>query len=765
LEGPLVGRCQRLEIAFHLVVVRLKTFQLPPWLLRYGVAVLVVILAVGAVSIPELGRSLVIVVFLAVLLSAWYGGLGPGLLTTGIITALAVHRLVFIEPHFVMWRAIWVVLFVGSGVLLSFLIEARHQARRTLALSQQWLTGVLTSIGDAVITTDDRGRVTFLNPVAEQLTGWTSAEAVGRDLLEVFHVVSADTRLPLTSPVERVLGQKRIVGLAKHTVLIAKDGTERPVDDSGAPIKDKTGEITGVVLVFRDVTLRQQAEAIQARLASIVESSNDGIISESLDGTVTSWNTGAERLFGYQDGEMIGHPITRLVPQDKLEEESEFQSRLGRGETVEPFESIRLTKDGRSIDVSIRMSPIRDGSGTVIGTSNIARDITDRKRLEQELKQRVDELADGHRRKDEFLAMLAHELRNPLAAINNAVQVNHLTGVPEPIAWSMGIISRQTKHLTRMIDDLLDVSRITRGKIKLQKERVDVANVMYSAVGSARPLVESRHHELTVAVPDDELAADADPIRLEQIVANLLMNAAKYSDQGGKIALSAERDGNWIVIKVRDTGMGMPIDQIGKMFDLFTQGDRSLARSEGGLGIGLTVARSLAEMHGGRLTANSEGPGTGSEFVVYLPAAMPEKIAKSQQFTMPQAARRRGGSRVMIIEDNIDLASGMAGLLKLWNHEVWVAYDGPSGLEAVRAHRPEVVLLDLGLPGMDGYEVANHLRREEFGKDVLLIAVTGYGKEEDRQQAFSAGFDHFVTKPVDYPTLLALMVGPEPAAS
>ena len=273
-----------------------------------------------------------------------------------------------------------------------------------------------------------------------------------------------------------------------------------------------------------------------------------------------------------------------------------------------------------------------------------------------------------------------------------------------------------------------------------------------------------RQHRLTVSVDAEPLTADADSLRLEQIISNLLTNAAKYSDIGSHIWLSAAREGEEIVIKVRDAGVGIPPEQLPRLFELFAQGDRSLARSEGGLGIGLTLVRALAELHGGNVSATSEGPGLGSEFIVRLPAAstMAADHVDAGHFTPkpciePSSGR---GSRVLVIDDNIDLAQAVANLLKLLNYDVWMAHDGPSGLEAARGYRPEVVLLDIGLPGLDGFQVAEQLRREEFGKNVVLIAVTGYGYEDDRQRARAAGFDHFVTKPVDFATLVSLMVAP-----
>ena len=605
------------------------------WTRRYGVAVLAVATTIAFLSLPEIvGKGLGSIVFLAVLIAAWYGGVGPGLLATALI-ALIAAVLVVVGPEITASRVIPIVLFVGGGVLIAFSVEALHASRRRVEVSERWLTAVLNSIGDAVIATDAQGRVTFLNPVARDLTGWQSDEAVGKSLANVFQIVSEDARKPVENPVERVLREDTVVGLSNHTVLIDRNGTERPIDDSGAPIKEKGGATSGVVLVFRD--------------------------------------------------------------------------------------------------------------------------ITERKRLEQELRRRLAELADADRRKDEFLAMLAHELRNPLAAISSAVELSALTNAADQIAWSKDVINRQIKHLSRLIEDLFDVSRITRGKIRLRKERLDVATIIKSAVESARPMIDARQHDLTISVAAEPLTAEADPLRLEQIVSNLLINAAKYTENRGQIWLSAAQEGDEIVIKVRDTGIGIPPDQLPRMFELFAQGDRSLARSEGGLGIGLTLGRSLAELHGGSLTATSAGMGKGSEFIVRLPAASPPSFDDEKpQPPLEMQPRRR--SRVLVIEDNVDVARALANLLKLLNYQVWTAYDGQTGLDSARDHRPDVVLLDIGLPGLNGYQVAEQLRREEFGKDVLLVAVSGYGHEECRQLARFAGFDHFVTKPVDYNTLRTLLV-------
>ncbi len=381
-----------------------------------------------------------------------------------------------------------------------------------------------------------------------------------------------------------------------------------------------------------------------------------------------------------------------------------------------------------------------------------------------------EELRRKDQRKDEFLAMLAHELRNPLAAIRNAVALGSDQASAADIEWSMEVINRQMRQLSRLIDDLLDVSRITQGKVQLRKEPIDAAAVLGSAVETVRPLMEERQHELTVALRPGTLQLEADPTRLEQIVVNLLANAARYTEKGGEISLRARHEDDKIVIRVRDNGVGIPPEKLPLMFELFAQGDRTLARSEGGLGIGLTLVRSLTEMHGGTVEASSEGKGKGSEFIVRLPAspavsasaagmvapADPARAARMPAATKaaPPAGPKR---RVLVVDDNVDSARGTALILNRNGHEVRVAYDGPGAVAAAQEFLPEFVLLDIGLPGMDGYEVARHLRQDANLAGLTLVAVSGYGQESDRRRSQEAGFDQHLVKPVDPGVLLGLL--------
>ncbi len=615
--------------------------------------------------------------------------------------------------------------------------EEEHRQREQLRVT-------LTSIGDAVIVTDTDGAVTFLNPVAEQLTGWQPHEAAGQPLERVFHIINEETRLPVENPVAKVLRHGVVVGLANHTALIARSGPEFPIEDCAAPIRTEQGAIAGVVLVFRDVTEARKAREARMHLAAIVESSDDAIISKSLDGSIISWNKGAERLYGYTAEEIVGKPLTRLVPADHPDELPGLMERIRRGERIEHFETVRLHKDGRRIDVSLTISPIKNAEGVVIGASKIARDITARKEEE--------------RRRTEFLALLAHELRNPLAPLRNSLEIMRLAAdKPETVAQVRAVMERQLRHLARLVDDLLDVSRISRGKIELRKEPVTLAAVVASAVEACATVVQQQGHELTVTLPDEPLYVEADKPRLVQALCNLLNNAVKYSSRGSQIWLRGERQGSEAVVRVKDTGLGIPADMLFRVFDMFTQIDRSLEKMHGGLGVGLAIVKRLVEMHGGSIEARSEGPGRGSEFIVRLPLIQPPR----PQPQAAEAGKRLAGPlvrrRVLVVDDNTDAAGTLAVMLETMGHEVRVAYDGLEGVAAAAAYQPDLVLLDLGMPKLNGYDACRRIRDQAWGKDAAIVALTGWGQDEDRRRSQQAGFDRHLVKPVEPAALEALL--------
>jgi signal transduction histidine kinase len=366
----------------------------------------------------------------------------------------------------------------------------------------------------------------------------------------------------------------------------------------------------------------------------------------------------------------------------------------------------------------------------------------------------VRDIRENDLRKDEFLAMLAHELRNPLAPIRTGLDLLDAGGSEAAIIEPM---RRQVEHLVRLVDDLLDVSRITRGTIDLQREVIDLRRIVNGAVETSRPLLEAHEHSLTISLPNEPLIVDGDPVRLTQILTNLLNNAARYTPDGGHISLSASREGSDVVLRVHDTGAGITGEMLSKIFDLFVQADRSLDRAKGGLGIGLTLVRRLVEMHGGSVQAFSEGAGCGSEFQVRLPLC-DESVESSPVGEDSSAAGLEPVQcRILVVDDNVDAASTLGMLLRLDGHEVRLAHDGVAALAVAEQFAPEVVLLDIGLPKLDGYEVARRLREQPGGEDALLIAISGYGQEEDRRRAQQAGFDHHLTKPVDFAVLRSVL--------
>ncbi len=518
--------------------------------------------------------------------------------------------------------------------------EALEQKTQELARSleelrqqREWFQVTLASIGDAVITTDILGNVTFLNPVAERMTGWTSDEAIGKPLASAFKIVNERTRVTVQNPIAKVLSEGAIVGLANHTALIAKDGTETAIEDSAAPIRDLRGNICGAVMVFHDVTTRRQAE---------------------------------------------------------------------------------------------------------------------------------EALREADRRKDEFLATLAHELRNPLAPIRQAALISKAQGATEAQQrWSQEVIERQVRHMALLLDDLLDISRVTRGTLVLRLQPTDLASMIDAAVETARPAIDAKRHTLAVQIPQESVRFNADPLRMAQILANLLTNAAKYTDAEGRIGLAASLEREHVTIRITDNGIGISAAALPKIFEMFAQVSSARDRSEGGLGIGLALTKGLVELHGGHIEARSAGLGRGSEFTVRLPAAAVSDTGR-QESTAAKSSRRPASRRILVADDNRDAAESLAALLQLDGHEVTIVHDGDAALSAFAASRPDIALLDIGMAGMNGYEVARAIRQAHPGSLAKLVAITGWGQENDRLRAFAAGFDFHFTKPVDLQRLSAIVDSPPP---
>jgi PAS domain S-box-containing protein len=622
-------------------------------------------------------------------------------------------------------------------------------------IAQPGLYALLESALGAVYACDAEGLITYFNRRAVEAWG---REPRLRDPADrfcgSFRLFTSDGK-----PIDRdqcwmALALRDGHSYEGQEIIVAReDGTQLTVLAHVHPIFDETGKITGSVNILVDITERKLALDASRRLAAIVESSDDAIVSKGLDGTIRSWNSAAERMFGWRAYEVIGRSITVIIPADRLAEEREVLTRIGRGETLQHYETVRQRKDGRLLDISLTVSPLRDRDGTIIGASKIARDITEQKRI-------LNLLREADRQKDEFLAMLAHELRNPLAPISNAVQLLKLEDNDKAtMDRARMVIERQLQHMVRLVDDLMDISRISRNKLVLRKERIDLARVVQSAVEAVRPLLDASGQHFHLSLPPEPVWLEADLTRLAQVFLNLLNNAVKYGDHDGRISLVARVEDGQAVVRVRDNGVGIPREMLDQIFDMFTQVDRTLERSQGGLGIGLSLVRRLVGMHGGTVEAASEGLGRGSEFIVRLPILSASKQEPAGANGAIGKSVRPQGCRILVVDDNRDAALTLGTMLELRGNDVRVAHDGLEALEIAQTFRPDVALLDIGLPRLNGYETAKRIRKEPWGADIFLIAVTGWGQEEDRRRSTEAGFNLHMVKPIDHAALEGLLAG------
>ncbi|MDE2050395.1 MAG: PAS domain S-box protein [Gammaproteobacteria bacterium] len=634
--------------------------------------------------------------------------------------------------------------------------QRRSMVERALAERDRELRDFLENALEGLLKVGPDGTVFWINGAGLELLGCAGEECIGRSI-EDFHADPRDARESLG----RLLAGQTLRDHA--TVLCRSDGSSRHVRIAANAQWD-AGKLIHSRWFVRDVTHERLAESARAHLAAIVESSEDAIVSKTLEGVIRSWNRAAERLFGYAADEAVGQPITLIIPPERVQEEQEILARLRSGERIEHFETVRVARSGRRIDVALTISPIRNANGAIVGASKIARDISDRKACDEaqqrtigELKRAEEALREADRRKDEFLAVLAHELRNPLAPIRYAVAMARKQGRGEAERLqAQGIIERQVEHMGRLLDDLLDVSRITRGTLILRRSSVDLDSVLAAAQESARPLIEARGHELVVRLPEERIRLVADPVRIAQVLANLLVNAAKYTDTGGRIELEARRDGGELVVTVRDNGIGISAEMIPRVFTLFAQASPALERSEGGLGIGLALVRGLLELHGGSVSARSGGMGQGSEFEARLPIGDPADADARGEGPAPACAEARP-LRLLVADDNRDSAATCAALLQASGHEVTVAHTGREAFDLACRLEPDALLLDIGMPELNGYQLAQRIRGTGWGRRAVLIAITGWGQEQDKRRALAAGFDRHLTKPIDPGRLEALL--------
>lgn len=493
----------------------------------------------------------------------------------------------------------------------------------------------------------------------------------------------------------------------------------------------------------------------EARFQLLVDSVKDyAIFMLDPDGTVASWNAGAEAIKGYRAGEIIGRHFSIFYPPEAVssgwpKRELEAAREVGRFED----EGWRVRKDGTTFWANVVITAIYDSGKRLRGFAKVTRDMTERRRIER--------LEADRDRTNEFLAMLAHELRNPLAPIRNAANILALDPSSKTAAWAAGVLGRQAAQLTRLVDDLLDSARIVSGRIEISRLATPLGAVISRATEAIHPLAEERGQRLEVELPERPVILFADLARLSQAVLNLLSNASKYTPAGGVIRVRVERRGDTAILRVEDDGAGIAPAMLPRVFDLFAQGERALDRGQGGLGIGLALVKRITELHGGQVEVASPGLGRGTVATLRLPIVEPS-VAPDTGAPAADDVARFSRRRVLVVDDNRDSAESMSMLLRAWGHEVNVALQGEEALTLAQTTRPEFVLLDIGLPGMDGYEVARRLRALEVDPRPVLVAMTGYGRAEDRRESKTAGFDYHLVKPVD-PDALAALIRDEPA--
>jgi two-component system CheB/CheR fusion protein len=514
-------------------------------------------------------------------------------------------------------------------------------------------------------------------------------------------------------------------------------------------LKDKPHMDTRQLTVPAALT---ELNKVEERMRSIVDHVVDGIISIVETGTIITFNRAAERIFGYEAHEVIGKNVKMLMPgpdQDVHDVAIANYARTGQAKIIGlGREVMGRRKDGTVFPMELAISEFRQGEERHF--TGIVRDITERKHLEHELRQRLFESAEADQQKNEFLAMLGHELRNPLGPMRNALHILKMPAASPPVSErARDVLDRQLQHLVRLVDDLLDVSRIARGKVELRKEVIDLREPVRHACETAQPTIDAHGHHLKLDLPAEPCWVEGDTIRLAQVVSNLLTNAAKYTEHADVILLSLRREGDAATLRVRDNGVGIAAEFLPRIFDLFVQGDRALARSQGGLGVGLTVVRRLVELHDGTVSAASAGPGKGSEFSVVLPLALAVSDKREGAASAGKSEPAGLARKVLVVDDNVDACDSIALILMAYGYDVRCLYDGPAVLPTAMQWHPDVIILDIGLPGMSGLEVSAQLRRQAQFARTPLAALTGYGQDEDRQRSRQAGFDVHMTKPVD----------------
>ncbi|QDU73043.1 Autoinducer 2 sensor kinase/phosphatase LuxQ [Bremerella volcania] len=532
---------------------------------------------------------------------------------------------------------------------------------------------------------------------------------------------------------------------------IAKDGTRVPITLGYTPVEDRPGQY--ICFVLDQSRLKETEQALkqsQAEFFQLADAIPQMAWMTRADGYVDWFNHRWYEYTGLSQETCLGWNWKECIePEDLPQVQAAWEKSIATGQRLDIVAQIRGA-DGVVRPFLTRALPLKNEDGQIVRWFGTNTDISEQQQIQEELRTVAAQLSDADRKKDEFLATLAHELRNPLAPIRMGLELMKMAGDdPELLDETRETMERQTKQLITLVDDLLDVSRVTRGKLNLRKADVKISDVIQSAVETAQPLIEDSEHTLEVVI-DSDITIHADPHRLAQVVSNLLNNAAKYTPDGGKITLWVEQpSANQVAIHVRDTGIGIPADMIDCIFTIFTQVDRSMERSFAGLGIGLTLVKSLVEMHGGTISVTSQGQGQGSEFTATLPVREEDQPTQNQDLPIESFSLKKGKHKVLVVDDNKAAAEMLSKVVKMLGNTVETAEDGQQAIEVAQRFRPEIILMDLGMPKMNGYEAARHIRQQDWGKDVLLIALTGWGQQEDRDRTKDAGFDHHLVKPAE----------------
>jgi PAS domain S-box-containing protein len=666
---------------------------------------------------------------------------------------------------------------IGVAKLARDITEQKRLARE-LEAQREWFRVTLASIGDAVIASDPDGRLTYMNEPAQHLTGWRTNEAIGQPLGDVFKIINEKTRKPVEHPAELVLRTGHIVGLANHTVLIDRHGVERPIADSAAPIKGAAGDIIGVVLVFRDVTEERRAEEALAEqrewFETTLESIGDAVIATDVNGHVVFMNPIAEHLTGWRLGEAQGRSCAEVFniinENSRRTVESPVTRVLAEGAVVGlANHTVLIAADGTERPIDDSGAPIRSRDGRIVGVVLVFRDVSERRRGEFERRDAAlerDRLLEAERAaradaerasrvKDEFVAMVSHELRTPLNAMLGWTQLMVKPDAgPDVIARGIGVITRNIRLQGQLISDLLDVSRIVSGKLRLEIDHVDLKSIIADAIDTVQHDADQKHIAIKRHLDNRAGMIAGDAARIQQIIWNLLSNAIKFTPDGGQIAVRLRKFGTDAQITVTDTGVGIRPEFLPHIFERFQQADQSITRRVGGLGLGLSIAKHLVELHGGSIVAESGGIGEGATFTIVLPASGAERRDAPSAGVPTETAQGReslNGIRILVVEDERDTCEFLDRFLRGYGADVVVARSAAEALSCVAADKIDMVVSDIGLPDMDGYDLMQRIRQlpADRGGATPALALTAYARTEDRTRAFRAGYQAHLAKPIE----------------